>query len=244
MIQPAKLKPKQRLIVAFGRPLLSGVVRALAWTMKIEFVNWDRAKGALNSGRPVILGVWHGNIFSLLMARLATQVPFFLTMASLSKDGEMAAQLLWPIGADFVRGSSSKGGAAALGEAIGRIEAEGRGPRPLWVLHLMDGPRGPRRKPKPGIVKMAWATGALIVPVEIGLSRRIRVGSWDRHRIPLPFTRMTVIVGEPLDWPAPETEAGGEDEGAARDRLAERVAELEAAMEALCLSEPLAAADM
>lgn len=246
-----KSKLKDDLLILILRPVFYGILKTLSWTMKVEFVNWDRALAALNGDRPVIIGLWHGNLLSILFARLATQVPFFLTMVSLSKDGELATRLLRPLGADFVRGSSSKGGAAALIEAERRIKEEGRGPRRIWTLHLLDGPRGPRRKPKPGIVRMARATGAIVIPVEIGLSSRVAVRSWDRHRIPLPFCRMTVVVGEPIDWTAgpekidrPEGASPATSETSDKEEIARRLEELESAMEALARSEPLAARDV
>jgi len=51
---------------------------------------------------------------------------------------------------------------------------------------------------KPGIVHLARATGAEIVPVSYAADRAWRLRSWDRLIIPKPFARITVAVGEPI----------------------------------------------
>src|SRR6185369_6935316 len=64
-----------------------------------------------------------------------------------------------------------------------------------------DGPRGPCEEAKPGVVHLAKATGAPIFPVSYAASRCIRLGSWDRMMIPLPFSRVTFAVEEAIRVP-------------------------------------------
>jgi lysophospholipid acyltransferase (LPLAT)-like uncharacterized protein len=64
-----------------------------------------------------------------------------------------------------------------------------------------DGPRGPRRELKPGAVMIASQTGLAIVPVGIGFVRAWRFGSWDRFALPVPFSVLVGVVGEPIFVP-------------------------------------------
>jgi lysophospholipid acyltransferase (LPLAT)-like uncharacterized protein len=64
-----------------------------------------------------------------------------------------------------------------------------------------DGPRGPRYVVKPGVIHLARATGAPIVPVTYAASRMRQLHSWDRLIIPLPFCRVLYVIGEPLRVP-------------------------------------------
>ena len=56
----------------------------------------------------------------------------------------------------------------------------------------------------------AQLTGLPIVPVTYHLNWKIRVKSWDRFQIPLPFAVCTVTMGQALCVPR-ETDAAGRE---------------------------------
>ena len=69
----------------------------------------------------------------------------------------------------------------------------------------VDGPKGPRQKCKIGIVLMAQETGAPILPV-VGLASSYwEFNSWDRFKVPRPFSKIKMIYGEPILVPANST---------------------------------------
>lgn len=173
-------------------PLLSGLFRLWARTLRFECVgDTDRFLNLNASGRPVIIALWHGEIFPVT-AFGDTLTRHLVTFVSQSKDGEIIARVLERLGHTTVRGSSSKGGVRALLKAKRIMERENR-----MAVFTVDGPRGPRHKAKPGVVFLAQRSGAVIVPIR-AYPRRAKVfGSWDRFVLPLPFTRCKVFVGEP-----------------------------------------------
>ena len=59
-----------------------------------------------------------------------------------------------------------------------------------------DGPRGPRYKIQPGVIKLAESTRAPIVPIHATYSSAWRLKTWDRFVIPKPFSRVHVIFDE------------------------------------------------
>jgi lysophospholipid acyltransferase (LPLAT)-like uncharacterized protein len=61
-----------------------------------------------------------------------------------------------------------------------------------------DGPRGPRHVVKPGVIHLARATGAPVFPVSYAATRKRQLHSWDRLMIPLPFSSVLFVAGEPL----------------------------------------------
>ena len=65
-----------------------------------------------------------------------------------------------------------------------------------------DGPRGPRYSLGPGIILLAQTTGARIVPAHASFSRCVRMKTWDGFIIPLPFSKVSVTIGEALAIPA------------------------------------------
>ena len=53
-----------------------------------------------------------------------------------------------------------------------------------------------------GIVTLAQASGRPIVPFAVATSRRIELKNWDRTALNLPFSRMAIILGEPIRVPS------------------------------------------
>lgn len=105
------------------------------------------------------------------------------------------ADFLSFFGAQALRGSSSRKGANALRGAIHAIES-GRN-----VVFTPDGPRGPKYKIKNGPVITASKTGCLLVPFVLNSSRCWKLKSWDEFQIPKPFSKLTLIIGNPLSIP-------------------------------------------
>ncbi|MBN2716501.1 MAG: hypothetical protein JXX14_11660, partial [Deltaproteobacteria bacterium] len=61
------------------------------------------------------------------------------------------------------------------------------------------GPKGPFHLAKPGAIKAAWQTGAVLVPVSSVASRAwVLKKSWDRYTLPWPFARVTIRFGRPM----------------------------------------------
>ena len=104
----------------------------------------------------------------------------------------MVARAMAVFGLGAVRGSSSRRAVAAL-VGLKRALLEG-----LDVCLTPDGPRGPRYRIQPGIIKLAEATGAPIVPIHVRFSSAWRLKTWDRFVIPKPFSRVEVTFAEPI----------------------------------------------
>src|SRR5262249_2906370 len=64
-----------------------------------------------------------------------------------------------------------------------------------------DGPRGPRRRVKPGLVFLAAKTGLPIVPVGFAFHRAWRLRSWDRFALPLPWSAVECVTTDPVVVP-------------------------------------------
>jgi len=68
-----------------------------------------------------------------------------------------------------------------------------------------DGPRGPRYRVQPGVITVAQKTGAPILPLAYDAEWKKVFQSWDRFIMPLPFSRIVVVYGEPISVPAHAT---------------------------------------
>jgi len=178
-------------------PALTVLYRA--WVRSIRFEDGGGPKAineAAYSGRPVMLAVWHSELFALTGYGMCRMHGRLATVVSDSRDGEIIAQVLERTGYETARGSSTRGGFKAL-IALKRHMEQGR----IGVI-TVDGPRGPRHKVKDGAVYVAHRSGALLFPVRSRpASLHVFERSWDKFQLPMPFTSCPVYFGEPLEFP-------------------------------------------
>lgn len=152
---------------------------------------------------PWVHAHWHGDEL-VLLANFSDSGT--VVMSSRSKDGEVMRALLEEMGYFVTRGSSSRGGAAGL---KGMIDALSQGRK--WAALSVDGPRGPIYEVKPGVVKLAQATGAVIVPIACAArSKFVFKNAWNRCYLPYPFSRVVVLYGEPMEIPSAATATEGQ----------------------------------
>ena len=151
--------------------------------------SFEPVKNMFRKGKPAIMALWHGDFLSCLYNWRNRDLA---VVASLSKDGDLITKSLDSLGYQTIRGSSSRGGARVILEALKKIK-EG-----FSVAFTIDGPKGPLHEVKPGIIKLAQKTGAPIIPMGLAYQNVIKLNNWDGTRIPLPFSKTLIHIGEPL----------------------------------------------
>lgn len=119
-----------------------------------------------------------------------------VVMTSSSFDGEYIARIIERFGFGAVRGSSSRGGSAAL-LGMNRALADGQ-----IAAFTIDGPRGPRFVAKFGPVRLARMSGAPILCFYLAVKRPWILGSWDAMMIPRPFSKVHVRWAKLIYVPA------------------------------------------
>jgi lysophospholipid acyltransferase (LPLAT)-like uncharacterized protein len=169
------------------------LVRALLATVSFKYwrTGQDFQPAFLSPKEQFIYAVWHEYLIVPLMY---FNHPSCRLLLSQHADGEITAEFCKHFRMGTVRGSSTRGGVEAIRQIL----------RPGRYRHLAvtpDGPRGPRRQVRPGIIYLASKLGWPIVPVGIGLSTPWRLNSWDCLAIPKPFHRAAVISTEALNVP-------------------------------------------
>lgn len=114
-------------------------------------------------------------------------------LVSRSRDGELVARTMALSRIASCRGSSSRGAAAGLREMMETLSAG------MDLGLTPDGPRGPARRVKPGVLFLAQKLGVPILPLTNALSHKLEFkGSWDRFQVPLPFGRAILRYGAPV----------------------------------------------
>jgi lysophospholipid acyltransferase (LPLAT)-like uncharacterized protein len=139
------------------------VIRLLAATMRIEYVNYDGVWSMWRGGRNVIVAFWHGR---LMMMPIVYRGKGMNILVSNHRDGELVARTVKGLGIDSVRGSSTRGW---FGGVKGLLKAARLG-RDLAITP--DGPKGPKYIAQAGIVQIARVTGLPIIPMAFGAVKK------------------------------------------------------------------------
>ena len=185
-----------RLLNAVAPLVGAALVKVVGATWRVTVVGVEDVEAMWRERRAVIYIVWHGRIlivpwlYRRLRRRRGVRAP--LVLVSRSRDGELGTRYVRCFGLSVIRGSSSRGGGAALRELVTAVR-DGAD-----VAIVPDGPRGPSEQLQGGVVTLAALTGAPVVPLAVGASPARRLSSWDRFLVPLPFARCVLAFGPPL----------------------------------------------
>ena len=193
--QRARLRRPLQILIS---PVLANYIKLVIKTSTIvadppDYV--DRAREL----HPSIIALWHGQFF-LLPGLYPRDIPARAIVAR-TDDAEALARVLRRFGLQLVRGagaagrSGDRGGAEAAHGLIASLR-EG-----FSVVLTGDVPPGPARKCGPGIVMISSRSGRPIIPFAAATSRYRSVNSWSRMTINLPFSRLGIVMGDPIHVP-------------------------------------------
>jgi lysophospholipid acyltransferase (LPLAT)-like uncharacterized protein len=204
VVIPHAPKWHQRILAA----LIFALARSMAATLRFK-LNDESGYFSDAPQEKIIFAIWHNRLalaLTLYRRYVARRDPErkLVALVSASRDGGLLTGVLELFGAQPVRGSSSRRGAQALRELV------------LWgrrghdLALTPDGPRGPCYHVQDGVISAAQMTGLPIVPVSYHLNWKIRLKSWDRFQIPLPFACCEVTLGRAIRVPRETDNAGRE----------------------------------
>ena len=185
------------MLLRFLGVLVFLAITVYRWTLRMTIVGEEHRRAIRAKGKKPLHAIWHQRMVGGILAHRGEG---FVTMASRSEDGEIIATFLRYWGFRAARGSSSRGGDVATADFL-----EGLKTAPGGAL-TPDGPRGPARKCKRGILVLAEQGNTLVLPSSSSSSRPRFLNSWDRFLVPLPFSRCVVVFGSPLERSAEESE--------------------------------------
>ncbi|MEW6535046.1 MAG: lysophospholipid acyltransferase family protein [Candidatus Auribacterota bacterium] len=197
------------------------VIRALFSTVRVRWIRDQFMFDQKKKGEPIIYAFWHNRLAYMAYAyqyvvQGVNRTNTLVAMISRSKDGRLIGRVIELLGLRVAYGSSSRHGTEALREMIRLVKEE-----KLDCGITPDGPRGPKYKVQGGVLSVAQATGAPIVPITYDVKHKLVLRSWDRFIVPLPFTHGYFIAGEPM-W-IPE-EISDEEREALQKNLEQRLA--------------------
>lgn len=145
-----------------------------------------------------ILGIWHQNLLPGILNQTLNR---YACIVSRSKDADPVVYTLKKMNHFVRRGSSKKdhrdkGGKQAKEQLIDILKLG------IPAAVTIDGPKGPAHEVKPGIIDMAKKSGTPIVPYTVIANNYWSFNSWDKFRLPKPFSRIIVHYGDPIFVPS------------------------------------------
>ncbi|MDJ0780549.1 MAG: lysophospholipid acyltransferase family protein [Desulfosarcinaceae bacterium] len=172
-------------------PLATALLRLWFASCRIEIRGRPYHERYILGNHKVVGATWHrGAIFLVWFFRNAHPMIMF----SRSKDGDLIAGFAERLGILPVRGSSSRGGRAALKAMVRYL----RQPGDRKAATVVDGPRGPRYRVKEGMILAAMLADVPLLPIMVSANPALTLRrTWDRTLIPLPFSRVVVSYGKP-----------------------------------------------
>ncbi len=162
-------------------------------TICIKYKNQDEFTNHLENGGSVVLVASHQHALACIKGIKKFLKYNVAGIVSKSLDGDIMTNVGELNGYIGIRGSSSRGGKQAM---------------ELMIQHLTnknhigavapDGPKGPLGIVKPGSIRIAQKSGALIFPCSAIAESAWHVNSWDKSQIPKPFSKVTIVFSKKI----------------------------------------------
>ena len=145
----------------------------------------------INNINSFILVTWHGKCLGVMEHFRQRN---YHVLISQSRDGDIISDISKNFGYNLFRGSSNRGGKEAMEKMYQFFSLNPSGK----LVITPDGPTGPEHKVKPGAFLLAKNSLRPIVPVIVDAKNSWKFKNWHTFYFSKPFSKMRVVIGEPL----------------------------------------------
>jgi len=161
------------------------LVRLWCMTLRFRFTQGEDLSALENQEKPSLILLWHNRLFlaSEIYRRHRSSRRVY-GLVSASRDGAWLAAFFRIMGIHAVRGSRNFRGSAALRGMIAELKSGND------VAITPDGSRGPCYDFKPGALLVAKTSGCPVILICPNFSCALRLNTWDRFFLPMPFSRV------------------------------------------------------
>lgn len=174
--------------------LLRSLFKVLERMVKYRAVNYPQTE-------QFIISMWHADQCGLYIIKNPQRMNVLISQ---SNDGEIIAMATEGMGFKTVRGSQGRRGTEATFKLIEKLE-QGEN-----IAITVDGPKGPAKKVKKGIINIAKLSQVPIIPMVWQSKSKmfLKFNSWDGFKFPFGFVKMINLFGEPIYVPSDCDEEG------------------------------------
>ena len=173
--------------------LLSCYYLLLILTLRIEEHGGEIPRDFRKNNVNFVVSTWHGRLLCIGLVVRRRLGGALIAFNSPHLDGKMLAWLHRWIGVKTIYGAPNKNPERGMVNLLKYAKH-----KPSDLLITPDGPRGPRQRVKRGVIAFSKLSGAPIIPVGFAAKKRGMLKSWDRFTLPMPFSTLITIWGEPI----------------------------------------------
>lgn len=174
----------------FKKNTVSLILKILYSTNKFHIKGKEKIAKLHKKNQSVLVSTWHSNLLSVFYNLRSSDVH---ALAGTHNDAELISQVALKWGWKMIRGSSKEDGSIAYKEILKTLKTRGS-----IVFITPDGPTGPPKIPKPGIIRAAQATSAAIIPTSVFATKRWGFTNWDTFYLEKPFGEIFIHYGDPI----------------------------------------------
>jgi lysophospholipid acyltransferase (LPLAT)-like uncharacterized protein len=171
-------------------------------TSSKNFIGIEKIYEKIESKKPIIFAFWHNRLmmipFFARKVRKKIKTHNFMTLASRHGDGKFVGMVMEKFGLISILGSTKDGRKASRGIDYSSMRKIIEGLKSGYSLGITpDGPRGPNQQINGELINIARLTKSSIIALSYSSSNfKIIKKSWDKFKIPLPFSKLCFVVDE------------------------------------------------
>jgi lysophospholipid acyltransferase (LPLAT)-like uncharacterized protein len=188
LVRPFWLAASWIIAIAFWLML-----RVLHATCRIRCIHRRGAESAEEPGesKPAIYCFWHENlpVWFVAFVKSSQGQAWLQHPAAYMKPTHIVLQLMGVRRLLGSRGEEGRRAAAQLAELLKQGYSTAINP---------DGPAGPPHNLRKGVLHISHDSGVPIIPVRLSAKPCLRLPTWDRKIVPLPFARIEIALQQPI----------------------------------------------
>ena len=145
----------------------------------------------IRNNRSIIFSVWHSHLLSIVHDLRNMEIN---ALAGTHSDADLISHIATKWGWKMVRGSSKENGSKAYKSMLRLIKNSNSS----LLFITPDGPSGPPKVPKKGIIRLAQNTNAGIIPIRVNYTRSWGFKNWDTFYLAKPFGTISIEYGQAI----------------------------------------------
>ena len=171
--------------------ILSIILKFIYGTNRKSVVGKDNYMRLIKKNESIIFSVWHGHLLSIVHDLRNMKIN---ALAGTHKDADLISLIAKSWGWNMIRGSSKEKGAKAYKSMLRLL----RGSTSSLLFITPDGPSGPPKIPKKGVIRLAQKSKTAIIPIHVKYSKSWGFKNWDTFFLAKPFGKISINYGEPI----------------------------------------------
>ena len=171
--------------------ILSLILKFIYGTNKITVKGRENYLNLIKENKSIIFSVWHGHLLSIVYDLRNLKIN---ALAGTHDDADLISQIAIKWGWNVIRGSSKEKGSEAYKAMIRILSRSGSN----LIFITPDGPSGPPRIPKKGVIKLAQRSQSAIIPINVNYTKNWGFRNWDTFYVAKPFGNIFIDYRKPI----------------------------------------------